>query len=127
MERLADLGLVSLVPDGPAMLTAAGRAIGAEIVTEEGIEVVYRADPATADAAEMLTSLLMLDEDAAVADLTAWAAVRPSAADELLAVALSGDPGPGDVLGLLELAGSALGPDAERAARRIATAGTGRS
>ena len=116
LARLADLGLVTLVDD-VAVLTAAGRAVGAEIVTEAGIEVVYRADPTIADADELVASLLLLDEDAAVADLGAWAAAHPSGAAELTTAATHDDLAPVAVLSLLEMAGSTtLGTDIDRAA-----------
>ncbi len=116
LARLADLGLVALVDD-VAVLTAAGRAVGAEIVTEAGIEVVYRADPTTADADELVASLLLLDEDDAAADLGAWAAAHPAGGAELTAAATQSDIAPVAVLSLLEMAGStALGTDIDRAA-----------
>ena len=79
-------------------LTAAGRSVGAELVAEAGVEVVFRADPATADAVALVTSMLMLSEDEARADLTAWAADHPSGAGEVVAAALHTDHGPADVL-----------------------------
>jgi hypothetical protein len=117
LARLADLGLVILVDDTAAVLTAAGRAVGAEIVTEAGIEVVYRADPTTAGADELVASLLLLDEDDAAADLGAWAAAHPACAAELTTAATHADLAPVAVLSLLEMAGStALGTDIDRAA-----------
>jgi hypothetical protein len=116
LARLADLGLVTLVDDGTAALTAAGRAVGAEIVTEAGLEVVYRAEPTTADAAALVASMLMLDEDDAAADLRAWVANHPSGAAELAAAVTHADLTPVDVLGLLEMAGSAMGTEFDRAA-----------
>jgi len=116
LARLADLGLVTLV-DGLAVPTAAGRAVGAEILTEAGFEVVYRADPTTADADELVAALLLLDEDAAAADLGAWAAAHPAGAAELTAAATHVDLAPVAVLSLLEMAGStSLGGDVDRAA-----------
>ena len=116
LARFADLGLVTLVDD-VALLTAAGRAVGAEIVTEAGIEVVYRADPTTADADELVASLLLLDEDDAAADLGAWAVAHPAGAAELTAATTHADLAPVAVLSLLEMAGStALGTDIDRAA-----------
>ncbi len=116
LARLADLGLVTLVDDAAAVLTAAGRAVGAEIVTEAGIEVIYRADPTTADADALIASLVLLDEQAAAADLGAWAAAHPSGAAELTTAATHADLPPLAVLNLLELAGSTLGTDIDRAA-----------
>jgi len=111
--RLAALGLLTC--DGKtAALTAAGRAVGAEIVGEAGVEVVYRADP-TAPAEALVSSMLLLDEDDAAADLAAWAAAHPSGAAELTAAALRADLGAGAVLSLLEMAGSVVGADVERA------------
>jgi hypothetical protein len=117
LERLGDLGLVTPVDDARATLTAAGRAIGAEILTEAGFDVVYRANPATADADALVASLLLLDEDAAAADLGAWAAAHPSGAAELVTAATQADLPPVAVLSLLELAGSAVGTDVDRAAQ----------
>jgi hypothetical protein len=117
LGRLADLGLVTAADDdGLVTLTAAGRSIGAELVAEAGVEVVFRADPATADAVAMVTSMLMLSDDEARADLTAWAVDHPSGAGEVVAAALHTDHGPGDVLGLLELAGAVFGAAADAAA-----------
>jgi hypothetical protein len=76
---------------------------------------VNRVDP-TAPAAAVVPTLLLLDEDAAAADLAAWAAAHPSGAAELVAAATRAERGSGAVLDLLELAGSVLGADVERAA-----------
>ena len=116
LGRLADLGLVTADDDVLVTLTAAGRSVGAELVAEAGVEVVFRADPAVADAVALVTSMLMLSEDEARADLAAWAADHPSGAGEVVAAALHTDHGPGDVLGLLELAGAVFGPAADAAA-----------
>jgi len=114
--RLADLGLVTADDDGVVLLTAAGRSVGAELVAEAGAEVVFRADPAAADAVALVTSMLMLSEHDARADLAAWAGDHPSGAGEVVAAALHPDHGPGDVLSLLELAGEVFGPAADAAA-----------
>jgi hypothetical protein len=114
--RLVDLGLVSVATDGVVALTAAGRSVGAELVAEVGVEVVFRIDPATADAVALVASMLMLSEDEARADLTAWAADHPSGAGEVVDAALHTDHGPADVLGLLELAGAVFGTAADAAA-----------
>ena len=66
---------------------------------------MFRVDPAVADAVALVTSMLMLSEDEARADLAAWTADHPSGAGEVVAAALHTDHGPGDVLGLLELDG----------------------
>ena len=116
LGRLADLGLVSTAADGVVTLTAAGRSVGAELVAEAGVEVVFRADPATADAVALVTSMLMLSEDEARADMTVWASDHPSGAGEVVAAALHTDHGPGDVLSLLEQAGAVFGPAADAAA-----------
>ncbi|MBV9919394.1 MAG: hypothetical protein JOY78_00865 [Pseudonocardia sp.] len=117
LERMDELGLVTAVDDTRVMLTAAGRALGAEILTEAGFDVVYRADPATADADALVAALLLLDEDAAAADLGAWAAAHPSGAAELVAAVTHADLPPVAVLSLLELAGSTVGTDVDRAAQ----------
>jgi hypothetical protein len=114
LGRLADLGLVSAGP--PVTLTAAGRSVGAELLAEAGVEVVFRADPTAADADALITSMLMLSEDEARADLAEWALAHPSGAAEVVGAALHPDHGPGDVLSLLELAGAAFGPAADAAA-----------
>jgi hypothetical protein len=115
VDRLADLGLVT-ADDDVVLLTAAGRSVGAELVTEAGVEVVFRADPATADAVALVTSMLMLPEDEARADLAAWAGDHPSGAGEVVAAALHPVHGPADVLSLLEQAGAVFGPAADAAA-----------
>jgi len=115
IDRLTALGLVTC--DGKtAALTAAGRAVGAEIVGEAGVEVVYRADP-TAPAEALVSSMLLLDEDDAAADLAAWAGAHPSGAAELTAAVVRADLGAGAVLSLLEMAGSVVGPEVDRAAQ----------
>lgn len=115
LARLADLGLVTTI-DGLITLTAAGRWLGAQLVSETGVEVVFRADPAIADAGALVASMLLLDEDAARADLTAWADANPAGAGDFVVAALQPDHGPADVLGLLEQAGAVFGPDADVAA-----------
>ncbi len=118
LARLADLGLVTRAADDLVTLTAAGRSVGAELVAEDGIEVVFRADPVTADAAELVASMLLLDEDDARTDLMAWAATHPSGAGEVVAAVLHADHGAGVVLGLLEMAGTVFGHDADQAATK---------
>ena len=90
--------------------------MGAEIVGEAGVEVVYRADP-TAPAEALVSSMLLLDEDDAAADLAAWAGAHPSGAAELTAAVVRADLGAGAVLSLLEMAGSVVGPEVDRAAQ----------
>jgi hypothetical protein len=116
LARLTDLGLVATT-DGATTLTAAGRSFGAQLVTEAGVEVVFRANPAIADAGELVTSLRALDEDAARADLTAWADAHPTGACDIVAAALNPDHAPAEVLGLLEQAGVVFGVAADDAAK----------
>jgi hypothetical protein len=60
--------------------------------------------------------MLLLDEDAARADLAAWADANRAGAGEIVAAALHPDHGPADVLGVLEQAGAVFGPAADAAA-----------
>lgn len=73
------------------------------------------ADPA-ADATTLVDALLVLDEDAAAAELGAWAATHPSGAAELTAAATRAELSAGAVLTLLEMAGSVVGAAVDRAA-----------
>src|SRR5690349_17064013 len=73
------------------------------------------AEPTTS--AHALAAVLEpLDEDAAAAEVAAWAATRPSGAADLVAAATRADLDAGTVLDLLELAASVLGADVDRAA-----------
>lgn len=117
LERLVGLGLLGRDADDVITATAAGRIVGSEILSEAGMEVVWRADPETADAASFVENLMMLDEDDAAADLAAWWSAHPAGVGDLVAAILHEDLPTGAVLALLELAASVVGPQVEEAAR----------
>lgn len=118
LRRMVELGLLaSDPPEDTVRLTAAGVAVGVELVQDYGMDVVERADPATATAAELFACLWLLDADEAVADLTTWSSTRPDAAAELVATALAEDQEDGDILALLELVTGTLGEPAVDAVR----------
>lgn len=117
LEQLVGLGLLARAADDVITATAAGRAVGSEILAEAGMEVIWRADPATADAAGLVRTLFMLEEDDAAADLAAWWAAHPAGADDLVAAILDEDLATGVVLSLLEMAATVVGPPVEVAAR----------
>ena len=74
------------------------------------------ADGEAATAEALVDGMLLRDEAAATADLAAWAAAHPTGAAALAAAATRADLRGGDVLSLLEMAGSVVGTDVERAA-----------
>ncbi len=113
VDRLAGLGLTH--PGDPVTLTAAGVAVGAELVSDElGVDVLVRADPATATAAELVESVLMMPAESATADLVAWSRHGRDVADLLAALIVEDRPS-GAVLGLLRVL-QEMSPEATAAA-----------
>ena len=123
LGRLADLGLVTLAADDVAMLTAAGRCgrRGARHRGRHRGRVPRRPGDRRRRRAGHLAADARRGRRASPTSRHGRAA-HPSGAGELVAAALDDDHGPADVLGLLELAGSAARPR-RRAGRNGASRG----
>ncbi|HXV92013.1 MAG TPA: hypothetical protein VD813_01840 [Pseudonocardia sp.] len=105
---------------GAVALTPAGVAVAVDAVRELGYEVVLRPDPLTAQPGELVDALVMLDREAAEADLTTWFGARPdpaAAAARVVAEITAERRAPIDVVGALDLAGRVLGEHAADAVR----------
>ena len=127
LARLADLGLVTPVDGTRVTLTAAGRSIGAEIVTEAGVEVVFRANPATADADALVARCSCSTKTPP--QPTSAPGRRPTrpAPAEVVAAATAGRPRPATYSGCWSSQGRCSGTDADGPRWPTGTARTRRS
>jgi hypothetical protein len=132
LERLGQLGVVTLAdseeecPDCEvhhriATLTAAGVPVAVELVREGGIPVALRADPTSADAAQIADLVGEIPPPEWHADATAWFTAQPdlaTAADALVAEITAESREPVTVMLGLEAASAVVGELAVPAVRR---------
>lgn len=123
LDLLIDLGLVSLTGgklDGHVTITAAGVPVAVELARAIDIEVVLRPDPDTAEAAEIVDLIGLIDEPEWGRDAAAWLAAQPdpTAAGHALVGEVTAEARPAVVvLAGLEAIGPVLGAGAADAVR----------